>query len=286
MRTIKILGGLGNQMFQYALMIGLQEANQEEVFADISGFKKYHLHNGLELERVFPIRLHIAEKSPLWANKLTLSRYINKYLPFLCGNCQFEYPDFKFVEDIYNPQSNKTYYAGYWHHHGYVDPIREKLLEVFQFSSPKDEKNIEAISHMTHENSVGIHVRRGDYLKEKQYQGICSIDYYAQGVELFKEKNKDITFYVFSNDMRWCKENLAPLLGKSKMVYVDWNKGEESYRDMQLMTYCKGLIIANSSFSWWGAFLNQRQNHVVVAPKRWKNAKYDLNIQMTEWILI
>ena len=79
---------------------------------------------------------------------------------------------------------------------------------------------------------------------------------------------------------------MKPLLGKDKVVYVDWNKGKDSYRDMQLMTYCKGLIIANSSFSWWGAFLNQRKNNCVIAPKRWKNAKYELKIQMPEWTLI
>ena len=273
-------------MFQYALLVGLQETNQEIVFADISGFKKYNLHQGLELERVFPIKLQIAEEGPFIANKLTLSRYINKYLPILCRKCQFEYPDFRFIEAIYKPKSKKTYYAGYWHHYKYVEPFKNKLIETFKFSYPDDVHNINAISQIGQENSVGIHVRRGDYLKEAQYQGICTLEYYKKAIDLVRGVLKDPVYYLFSNDMEWCKENITPLINGSKVVYVDWNKGKEGFRDIQLMTYCKTLIIANSSFSWWGAFLNKRKEHLVIAPRRWKNTRYDLNIQMPEWTLI
>lgn len=286
MKTVKIIGGLGNQMFQYALLVGLQESSAESVYADISGFHEYHLHNGLELESIFGIKLNVNNRCPYLAKKLTLSRYINQYMPFLCGKCQFEYPDFRFVENIYNSESKKQYYAGYWHHYKYIKPYVRVIRDTFHFSAPDDDNNMETIEAMKNENSVGIHVRRGDYLNEAQYQGICSLDYYAQGVEIMRKNLKEITFYVFSNDMQWCQENMKPLLGKDKVVYVDWNKGKDSYRDMQLMTYCKGLIIANSSFSWWGAFLNQRKNNCVIAPKRWKNAKYELKIQMPEWTLI
>lgn len=286
MRIVKISGGLGNQMFQYALMISLQETFQEEIYADISSYKNYNLHNGLELERVFPIHLKQADRNPLLARKLTLSRFITQYFPVLCGTCQFEYPDFRYVEKIFDKRSKKCYYAGYWHNHQYVEPFRSKIIEAFTFKNPLDAKNKSIIDLISHQNAVGIHVRRGDYLKEQQYQGICTLDYYKRAVDVIRGTLETPVYYIFSNDMEWCKENLKPLLGSSEVVYVDWNTGKDSYRDMQLMSYCKGLIIANSSFSWWGAFLNQRDFHIVISPSRWKNAKYDLKIQMPEWILI
>lgn len=286
MRIVKISGGLGNQMFQYALMIGLQETFKEEVYADTSSYKNYNLHNGLELERIFPISLKQAKRNPLLARKLTLSRSLNRYLPFICGDCQFEYPDFRFVDNIYNPRSKKRFYAGYWHNYQYIKPFRAEIMKAFTFKIPLDQKNQEVIDIISKQNSVGIHIRRGDYLKEAQYQGICTLEYYKKAIDLVRGVLKDPVYYLFSNDMEWCKENITPLINGSKAVYVDWNTGEDSYRDMQLMTYCKGMIIANSSFSWWGAFLNQREFNVVVSPARWKNAKYDLKIQMPEWTLI
>lgn len=284
MRTVKIIGGLGNQMFQYALLLGLQETFGENVCADVSGFQDYHLHNGLELESIFGIKLNVCNQIPFWGKKLTLSRYINYYLPFLCGKCQFEYPDFRFIDTIYE-KDDKEYYAGYWHHHKYVEKFRKRLLEVYTFPAFKDEVNQEVSYLMGEENSVGIHIRRGDYLNEKQYQNICTLNYYKKAIDNILQFFGKVSFYIFSNDEKWCRENLSAILAESKVTYVNWNKGNESYRDMQLMTYCKGLVIANSSFSWWGAFLNQRKDKLVIAPKRWKNAKYDLKIQMPEWIL-
>lgn len=286
MRTVKISGGLGNQMFQYALMTGLQESFDEVVCADISSYSHCNAHNGLELERVFPISLTVVKRDPIMARKLTLSRYLNRFLPFLCCKCQFEYPDFRFITSIYDVKSRKKYYAGYWHNFRYVAPFRHKLLQTFTFKVPLDKRNHETLEAISGRESVGIHVRRGDYLNEAQYQGICTLEYYRKAIALVHGVLRNPVYYVFSNDMEWCKKHIIPLLDGSEAVCVDWNNGKESYRDMQLMTYCKGLIISNSSFSWWGAFLNQREKNIIVAPSRWKNAKYDLNIQMPEWTLI
>lgn len=286
MRIVNIIGGLGNQMFQYALMVGLRDAYHEEIYADCSGFSHYHLHNGLELERIFPIELKRAGGKSRWFKSHLLSCYINQFLPFLTKGYKFEYPDLRFVEDIYTAQYSDCYYMGYWHHYKYVENIRTQLLREYRFKKELNDRNSDVMKSMLREDSVGIHVRRGDYLKEKQYQGICDIDYYTRAISIFKEKFKAPVFYVFSNDMRWCEDNLGNLMGDSRVVYVDWNKGEDSYCDMQLMTFCKGLIIANSSFSWWGAFLNNREDRVVVSPKKWLNKKHSPDIQMPEWIKI
>lgn len=286
MKIVKISGGLGNQMFQYALMIGLRETFKEEIYAEISSYRNYNLHNGLELERIFPISLNRAKRNPLLARKLTLSRFLNHYFPFICGDCQYEYPDFRYVDSIYNQRSTKCYYAGYWHNYQYIKPFRAEIMKAFTFKIPADQKTQKLIDTLSQQNSVGIHIRRGDYLKEKQYQGICTLEYYKKAIDLVRDVLKAPVYYLFSNDINWCKENISPLIKDSKAVYIDWNTGKDSYRDMQLMTYCKGLIIANSSFSWWGAFLNQREDKLIIAPRHWKNAKYDLEIQMPEWTLV
>lgn len=285
MKTVRIIGGLGNQMFQYALIVGLQESFKEDVYADISGFKKYNLHNGLEIESIFGVKLQIINKCPLLARKLTLSRYINKFLPFLCRRYQFEYPDFRYIEGIYQ-NKEKEYYAGYWHHHRYLESFRDDLCQIYHFPPFEDQNNKMISIQMRRENSVGIHVRRGDYLDEKQYQGICTLDYYKKAIEIVHREFGNVSFYVFSNDVAWCRANLSDLFADSKATYIDWNKGKDSYRDMQLMTFCRGLIIANSSFSWWGAFLNMAEDRLVIAPKKWKNTDYNLEIQLPEWNLI
>lgn len=285
MKTVRIIGGLGNQMFQYALLVGLKNSFKEDIYADLSGFKEYNLHNGLEIQSIFGIKLSVSNNCPFLARKLTLSRYVNKYLPFLCRHYQFEYPDFRYIEDIYQ-NKEKEYYAGYWHHHKYVEFFKDDLCRLYQFPPFEDRYNTMISEQMWKENSIGIHVRRGDYLNEKQYQGICTLDYYKKAIQIVLSKFDNVSFYVFSNDVDWCRNNLSEMFMNSKTIYVDWNKGKESYRDMQLMTFCRGLIVANSSFSWWGAFLNKKEDHLVIAPKRWKNTDYNLEIQLPQWILI
>lgn len=109
-----------------------------------------------------------------------------------------------------------------------------------------------------------------NYLKDPIY-GVCSSDYYIRAItELNQSVNPDM-YCIFSDDIEWCKENLKFLIGDKEVVFVDWNKGQESFRDMQLMSLCHYNIIANSSFSWWGAWLNNNDGKVVVAPERWMN---------------
>ena len=286
MKIVNIIGGLGNQMFQYALLVGLRETFKEKIYTDISGFSNYHLHNGVELEQIFPIVLEHNSREIPHIKKLTLSRYMFRYFPFLCRRNQYEYPDFRYNENVFIENKADCYYSGYWHNYRYVEPFRNILLKEFTFKKPLSEVSRQIAEKLLREDSIGIHVRRGDYLKEKQYQGICELTYYERAIKLLKDRFDKPSFYVFSNDMDWCKDNLESLTGKDNTVYVDWNRGTDSYQDMQLMTYCKGLIIANSSFSWWGAFLNQVERHIIIAPKRWKNTNYNLEIQLPEWTLI
>ena len=134
-------------------------------------------------------------------------------------------------------------------------------------------------------DSVSIHVRRGDYLKSRLYKNICEVDYYRNAIIKAKEiVGKEAHFYFFSNDIEWCTNHLSDLIDDNHFHKVDWNTGANSYKDMLLMSGCRVNIIANSSFSWWSAYLNQREDKIVIAPKKWINKKILNPIQLPEWI--
>ena len=134
------------------------------------------------------------------------------------------------------------------------------------------------------QSPISIHVRRDDYLSSKYvsgFGGICTIEYYNKAVERIKEEVIDPVFYIFSDDINWCRENLKLEQG----VFIDWNTGKESWQDMFLMSQCKHNIIANSSFSWWGAWLNSNSEKIVIAPRIWWNGLKD-DVVPDSWIRI
>ena len=163
---------------------------------------------------------------------------------------------------------DSVFYDGYWQNENNFKDIREKVLEAFCFPKFYDEENKRLASKLQSCNSVSCHIRRGDYLKDSN-MCVCTPSYYTHALEKMNEQVHPDLYCIFSDDIEWCKEHLATLCDGKKVVYVDWNKGVESYRDMQLMSLCKHNIIANSSFSWWGAWLNQNENKVVMAPQKW-----------------
>ena len=186
-------------------------------------------------------------------------------------------------DDVFTDRSR--YYDGYWQDPQYFADIREELTACFTFKNPLKGKNAEVLKTITSSNSVGIHVRRGDYLKKARYRGLCDVGYYTHAISSIKKNIDNPHFFFFSNDMEWCEEHLLPLIVDNNHTFVDWNNGENSYIDMQLMSECKSLIIANSSFSWWAAYLGNMKE-MVIAPKTWFNTTPPLPIQLKEWTLL
>ena len=164
-----------------------------------------------------------------------------------------------------------AYLNGYWQSEKYFADIRDDLLKKFVFPESKNIKNREVLGDITRDESVSIHIRRGDYLNSQEnydlFGGVCSLEYYKRGIEYFRQHYKEAVFYVFSDDIDWARNNLKA----AEFVFVDWNNGKEDYYDMYLMSQCKHNIIANSSFSWWGAWLNSNRDKQVVSPSRWFN---------------
>lgn len=287
MRIVNVFGGLGNQMFQYALTRALEERFHEPVFVDTHYYNDYSRHNGLEIERLFPIKLHVAQKSDIQKLAFYSPNYkihrILKRLRIKKRSTILEVLSKPFHQDVFREGS--TYYDGYWQDSRYFTNIESTLLDCFKFKLPLDAKNQALADKLRTSDSVGIHVRRGDYLKKARYLGICDVEYYAEAIRKVAAYYSNPHFYIFSNDIAWCQDNLIGLLPKEGYTIVDWNRGNNSYVDMQLMTCCKSLIIANSSFSWWAAYLN-RNNDMIIAPKTWFNTTTPLQIQLKNWTLI
>lgn len=285
-------GGLGNQLFQFTLyMMALNKGFN--VKADLSMFDKYLLHNGFELGKIFGINLKEVDSEELCQYKpkgSIAARLIRKVGFESYGSCKDVFRENKshFVPDLLTSKNQNLYLQGYWQSEQYFFSIKDLIKELLVFPELNNQNKL-IFENMENSFSVSIHIRRGDYLKSnnrKIYNDLSSTDYYKKSIDYFNDRFERVLYFVFSDDITWCKQNLTL---PSDTVYVDHNKGAEGYRDMQLMSLCKHNIIANSSFSWWGAYLNNYHDKIIIAPQRWflANCAYDdSRIIPSEWLKI
>ena len=289
MKIVNILGGLGNQMFEYAMYLALKDAHpQEDIKVCTRSFGGYGLHNGLEIQRIFRVELPEASLWELTKVAYPIFNYkawqvMNHYLPnrksMTMGTTAIPF-DYSQVT-----REDNAFYDGYWQNEGNFKHVRNKILNAYTFPEFADERNVELAERLNSAISVSCHVRRGDYLKEPN-MCVCTPSYYARALTLMNERVNPKLYVIFSDDIQWCKENLSGLIGDREVVFVDWNKGEDSFRDLHLMTLCKHNIIANSSFSWWGAWLNQNEDKVVIAPEVWMNKPIVNDPICSDWIRV
>ena len=286
MKIIKFHGGLGNQMFQYCFYKRMM-LESDEVLSDTSFFKKVKAHNGLEIERLFNIKFNkidkkieifLFSKNKIIKLKRSVLKKINRFKIYT-------YFDTVYDESIITNSRRFSYYEGYWQSEKYFKVIKEEIRKKLIFPEIVEEKNLQILKNIREENSISIHVRRGDYVGHPQLDGLAPIEYYEKAIEYLKKKIENPKFFIFSNDLSWCKENLP--LKENEYEVVEGNTGDNSYIDMQLMSLCKHNIIPNSSFSWWGAWLNKNPQKIVIAPERWftKESKFLYeDIVPKEWI--
>lgn len=297
MKIVNLIGGLGNQMFQYAFALSLRERfPDEEVLIDTSHFghvffkhyKGANLHNGYEIDRVFPNAcLPVAKPSQLmrvtwYMPNYVLSRILRRLLPVRRTEVVQSPCDYFAHRESYYAIEGDCYYEGIWESAQNYLPIRERIQEVFAHGEA-NAVNRRYILLMEQTHSVGIHIRRGDYLNNASFSGICGLDYYTRAIQEILKDGQRHHFFIFSNDLSWCETHIAPLCEGHDMSFVRENMGNDSCWDMFLMAHCKDLVLANSSFSWWGAFLNRRGGRVV-APRTWVNREAEFDIWLDEWI--
>lgn len=289
MIIVNIIGGLGNQMFQYAFYKALL-VKGIEVKVDISCFKDYKVHNGYELERIFninPVKATMQQCYDLGKPRNDIFHKILRKIGFsVKKNSYYEQgaiESFQYIPEKYDFTKN-MYLNGYWANPKWFSDIDKDIRNDFTFLNPINDENKRVEEDILNSNSVSLHVRRGDYLKYDIYQGICTIeDYYSKAIRYIRERVENAKFFIFSNDIKYCKNNLSI----ENIRYISNNVGLNSYKDMYLMTKCKHNIVANSTFSFWGGYLNNNNYKIVICPHKFLNLDYDKeDIFPDNWIKI
>lgn len=286
----RLIGGLGNQMFQYAAGRALSLEGGTCLRLDISDFLNYQLHQGFELPRIFNCTVEIANQAELrevlsWQYSPFVRRVVSKPSMFRFRRAAFVIePHYHYWSDIHKVHWS-CYLMGYWQSEKYFSEVAQQIRKDFSFRLPLENQNVELAQQIDQTNSVSLHVRRGDYVNNPAnaatYQ-ICSLDYYQKAIRYIAKRVQQPHFFIFSDDIVWVKNNLKLDFAHH---YVDCNHGVESYNDMRLMSLCKHHIIANSSFSWWGAWLNARREKIVVAPKKWFFNQSDMrDLLPQDWV--
>ena len=285
MIIIRMIGGLGNQMFQYAFYKNLKE-KYGHVKCDINGFENYKLHNGFELENNFDIKIEKAtldeiQKSTNFYNRNIGVRLIRKYFGY--KKTHIKEKNFKWDSLA---TKNDLYLDGYWQNDIFFGNTKN-LRDDFKFlDSPSDNELYKMIKSS---NAISLHVRRGDYVGNAVYT-LLSEEYYATAMDLISKQVENPTFYVFSDDLEWAEKMLLSSLKLKHNIIFYTNGKSSAIQDMKLMSSCKHNVIANSSFSWWGAWLNDNETKIVVYPSQWysdpKVNKEHIDTMPSDWLII
>lgn len=276
---IKIMGGLGNQLFQYAMGRQLALRRGAPARLDLAFFNDRspiaHTLRPYELAVFTNLAippLDASEGQQLARTKQLLYRLYNKARLILGLTPAFLYLG---EGEYFRPNplvlaggglAHLLQVEGYWQNEAYFIDVASTLRQELAFPPFTDSRN-QAVAEQLCTSSrptVSVHVRRGDYAQNPAF-GMCSVDYYERALDYMQQLSKPL-FFVFSDDIDWARENL-PL--PADTTYIDWNTGDNSYRDMHLMSLCQHQIIANSSFSWWGAWLNANPKKLIVCPSIW-----------------
>lgn len=265
MVIVQIVGGLGNQMFQYAFARSLKE-NGYEVKLDLTAFESYDLHGGYQLDK-YDITLATATHQEIKKFKvnqffLRLAKYFNVELPMLKFETKLHFEE-KFLH------IDNAYLMGYFQTERYFLKIRNIILKEFSFNRNFSAYTQEIQNEILSTNvSISLHVRRGDYLNNPhaaKTHGVCGLSYYYEAVKFINGNYPNVKYFLFSDDVEWIKENLDI----QNSVIVSSIEKRMPHEDMYLMSLCSHNIIANSSFSWWGAWLNKNVQKTVIAPSQW-----------------
>jgi hypothetical protein len=280
-----IIGGLGNQMFQYAAGRTLAHLNQTFIKLDTSSFSESKLRTFDLLS--FNANIGFATKQEI-SNLLPVHNFEKafQYLSPLKKRSYYREKEFSFDKKVLELGSN-VYLKGYFQSEKYFLPAKDIITSDLTFKKELV-KNIENFSASINKAvSVSVHIRRGDFDKDSltaDYHGTLDIGYYNSAIELIRAKIPNATFYFFSDNIDWVKENLQI----PNAVFVSNIITKNHIEDLYLMSQCRHNIIANSSFSWWGAWLNDNPEKIVIAPKKWfnKGPNDTQDLIPSEWIKI
>ncbi|UFS72705.1 alpha-1,2-fucosyltransferase [Geomonas sp. RF6] len=279
MVIVRLSGGLGNQMFQYAAGRSLAILNDAPLKLDLGWFQKipagdtkrhYELHvfNTVQ-EAASPKEVRALQGVNVTRWPKVAKRFLAR-TGLLIRKSSVRERHFHFDPQILELRGN-LHLDGYWQSPRYFEQFEDVIRKDFTLLPSPDAANLVAATAIEGCTSVSLHVRRGDYVSNPaigNIHGSSSLEYYAQAVQTMLERVPQAHFFVFSDEPQWVKDNLKIA---APTTYLHHNGPDKGYEDLRLMTRCKHHIIANSSFSWWGAWLADAPGQFVIAPKRWFN---------------
>lgn len=265
-KIIRICGGLGNQMFQYAFGVAIKNQGNFVLY-DTSWFGEKRSKNTtprkLELTH-FTGNLPVASASKMrhvsgiYWGRIKIPKFIRPFFSHIYRE-KTEKNSVCYM-DFMNVKGN-AFFAGTFAHPSYFNAYRKEILEAFTLKTPLTQPNKEMFKKIKSCQAVSIHIRRGDYVK---LGWVCGLDFYYNAIAQIKGQVKNPHFFIFSDDISWARENLKTT---DAHTFVDINDGDTGYFDMELMKNCQHNIIANSTFSWWAAYLNENPDKIVIEPQ-------------------
>lgn len=294
MRIVKLKGGLGNQMFQYAFAKLIEKRTGDEVKIDFSAYTS--LKNDIvRVPRIakFKLSLPTADDSDLNSickfnhkgDSLSLKYKVGIYAEKTFNRKYFFEPNRAFIDPA--SLTSYSYFDGYWQSYRYIDEVKSNIVEEFTPNYELSENTKKAMTQMQCENSVFIGVRKGDYTADKKsiaHYGNFDSAYYLTAMKKIAEKVENPKFYIFSNDVEWCKKNLD--WGGYNIVYREPEQQTDDFEELMLMSSCKHAIIVNSTYNWWGAYLINNPDKIVCCPQKWFFDDAPIDIVPKEWIKI
>jgi Glycosyl transferase family 11 len=284
MVCVKLIGGLGNQMFQYAVARCLAVQKRTRLKLDVSGLDGVSSDSNAPKRSYalscFSIQGAIATRDDMnhFFPEMRLARYWTKLrrrlFPYQWQGYLKERREFAFDPHVLRAIGS-TYLDGYWQNENYFREVTTELRQDFQLARPLAAPSQELLEVISRTNAVSVHVRRGDYVSNARthaHHGVCPREYYHRAAKLALDSLGVAHFFVFSDDSSWPRENLN---WEHPTTYLNGTVSREPYEDMILMSRCRHNIIANSTFSWWAAWLNDNPHKLVIAPRKWLGARPD-----------
>lgn len=263
---ITTAGGLGNQMFNYSVWYYLKYIKHEN--AILYPKRKDLLdHNGYELNHIFANAQKPTPPNNYIDTIIRIQQKSNRYIQFINRHTKYS-----FIEKLFNQcMPIQLIEFPNWNNYTFLNDILPEIKEAFTFPPDKDKRNTALIQTMSECESVSLHIRRGDYQNIPRWRmvlgDICNKKYYEDAIRLVTDQKKNPQFFVFSDDIDWVKQNIDI----PNAFFINWNKKDTSYRDMQLMASCKTNIIANSTFSLMATWLNIHKGCWHIVPQKWRN---------------
>ncbi len=285
MIVVRLQGGLGNQMLQYAVGMQLATIHHTPLYLDLSWFSQ---QQDVAWPREF--KLHQFHTSYRLVNlqqlswRLRFTSHLPWLNPFKLKNVR-ETPAGGFDETILNA-GDHVLLEGFYNGYRYFEQIRPALLREFEPIEHLEPANQQCLQRIQACNAVSVHIRRGDYALT-DFHGMLGVDYYNEAIRyVAKKAGSPVRLFIFSDEPEWVMQHME---FTHPFEIISHNKDEKNYRDMQLMKHCKHNIIANSTFSWWGAWLNENEEQMVVAPQNWSNdqqLRIENGLLLPGWITI